>query len=78
MFSPGHAPAALIDTVVELLPAGGCFVFSLNDHALADPSYDEHIEAQVAGGLSEVAFREYGAHLPGRDLKAAVCVLRKR
>ena len=36
VFSPGHAPAEMIDLVFGLLPVGGCFGFSLNDHALEE------------------------------------------
>ena len=77
VFSPSHAPAAMIDQVVALLPPGGCFVFSLNDHALRDPSYEERIGALTEAATAEVAFREYGDHLPARGIQAVVCVLRK-
>ena len=77
VFSPGHAPAAMMSDVMHRLPGGGCFVFSLNDHALEDPSYNAAIEALVNGGVAEVASREYGDHLPGRGLQADICVLRR-
>lgn len=78
VFSPAHAPAAMIRQVLAILPVGGCFVFSLNDHALGDPSYDGEIDRLVHAGTAEVAHRDYGDHLPGRGLKSAVVVLRKR
>lgn len=78
VFSPGHAPPEMIDGVSDKLPAGGCFVFSLNDHALAIPGYRQHIDALVAARRIEIAFREYGDHLPGQGLKAMVYVLRRR
>ncbi len=77
VFSPGHAPAAMMDDVLDRLPRGGCFVFSLNDHALAEPAYRERIDAIAAAGLGEVVFHEYGDHLPGAGLKASVYVLRR-
>ncbi len=77
VFSPGHAPAGLIDAVLARLPAGGCFVFSLNDHALADASYNTAIDAVVGARLGEVAFREYGPHLPARNLQCDVVVMRR-
>lgn len=77
VFSPGHAPPEMIDAVMERLPVGGCFVFSLNDHALAIPGYERHMDALVGGGRAEVAFREYGDHLPKRAIGAVVCVLRR-
>jgi predicted TPR repeat methyltransferase len=77
VFSPSHAPAAMIDRVLDLLPAGGLFTFSLNDHALEDPSFEQRIEAVTGAGTAEVVFREYGEHLPGHGLKALVYVLMK-
>jgi SAM-dependent methyltransferase len=77
VFSPGHGPPELIDTVVERLPQGGCFVFSLNDHALENPAYEARVSAIDKAGIAENLFWEYGDHLPGRKLKAVVCVLRK-
>jgi len=78
VFSPGHAPAGMIAEVVSRLPVSGCFVFSLNDHALDDQRYDACIRELVSSGLVELIFREYGAHLPGRGLKAEVLVLRRQ
>lgn len=77
VFSPSHAPAEMIDQVMALLPPAGCFVFSLNDHALRDPSYEERIGALTEAATADVAFREYGDHLPARGIQAVVCVLRK-
>lgn len=77
VFSPGHAPASLIERVVTLLPPAGCFVFSLNDHALEDPSYEASIRSLTDDGMAELAFREYGEHVPGLNLRADVCVLRR-
>jgi predicted TPR repeat methyltransferase len=77
VFSPSHAPAAMIDRVLEVLPAGGLFTFSLNDHTLEDPSFEARVTAVAAAGTAEVVFREYGAHLPGHGLKALIYVLRK-
>ena len=77
VFSPGHGPPEMIDRVMAVLPPGGCFVFSLNDHALADPDYEGRLRAVVEAGTAELAFRDYGDHLPKQNLKAAVYVLRK-
>ena len=78
VFSPSHAPAAMIARVLDLLPAGGLFVFSLNDHTLEDPRYEERVQAVLGTGTAEAAFREYGEHLPGHGLQALIYVLRKR
>ncbi|MEL6234585.1 MAG: methyltransferase domain-containing protein [Pseudomonadota bacterium] len=78
LISPGHAPAGLIDAVMGALPSGGCFVFSLNDHALADPSFEGRVREQADTGAAQVMFREHGDHLPGIGLASTVYVLRKR
>ncbi|MEM9048076.1 MAG: methyltransferase domain-containing protein [Pseudomonadota bacterium] len=78
LISPGHAPAGLIDAVMAALPSGGCFVFSLNDHALADPSYEGRVREHADTGAAQVLFRDHGDHLPGIGLQSTVYVLRKR
>jgi len=78
VFSPTHAPAAMIDDVVALLPSGGCFGFSLNDHALAEPGYEQRIADLVEAGAVEVVSDVYGDHLPQIGLKAKIYVLRRR
>ena len=77
VFSPSHAPAAMMETAVSLLPPDGCFVFSLNDHALEDASYRHAIDRLASDGTAHTIFEEYGDHLPGIDLRAAVIVLRR-
>ena len=77
LMSPGHAPPGLIDAVMAALPQGGCFVFSLNDHALENPEYEGRVRDHADTGAAEVLFREYGDHLPGIGLKSVVYVLRK-
>lgn len=78
VFSPGHAPPETVDTVLGFLPAGGCFVFSMNDHALEDSAYASKIEQVISDGQAEQVFREHGPHLPGIGLESTVIVLRKR
>ena len=78
VINPGHAPPETVDAVLALLPAGGCFVFSLNDHALAEESFPAKVDAVTAAGTADCVFREHGPHLPGTGLEATVFVLRKR
>ncbi len=78
VFSPGHAPPELIDAALGKLEAGGCFVFTLNDHALADKSYDGRLREVIDAGMAELLFKEHGDHVPGADLHSTVYVLRKR
>ncbi len=77
VFSPGHAPPSLISDVTSLLPNGGLFAFSLNDHALAVPDYADAIEALVESAAVTVLSDGYGDHMPGIGLKARIFVLRK-
>lgn len=78
VINPGHAPPETVDAALAILPVGGCFVFSLNDHALADPAFAARPDALVASGRAEILFREHGPHLPGTGLESTVFVLRKR
>ena len=77
IFSPNHAPASLLGAAIGGLPAGGCFVFSLNDHCLAVSSYTAALDQIAAAGEAEIIFNEYGPHLPEQDLGAEVYVLRR-
>lgn len=76
--NPGHAPPETLDAALGILRPGGCFVFSLNDHALADAAFPGRVDLLVFAGVAEVVFREHGPHLPGIGLEATVFVLRKR
>ena len=78
VFSPGHAPAELIDQALAHLPSGGCFVFTLNDHALAEGVYEGRLREVLDCCAAELLFKEHGPHVPGEGLKATVYVLRKR
>ncbi len=78
VFSPGHAPASLIDDVLARLEPEGVFVFSLNDHAVADGSYDGRVHELLDACGADLLFREYGPHMPGQDVQAWVLALRRR
>ena len=77
VISTGAAPAETLDTLMDLLKPGGLIVFSLNDHALADPSFEARVTAHVDGGTARKLYRDYGEHLPGHGLKSVVYVLEK-
>lgn len=78
VINPGHAPPETVDAVLEHLHPGGLFVFSLNDHALAEPGFGAKVDEVIARSVAECPFREHGPHLPGIGLEATVFVLRKR
>ena len=74
----GAAPLSTVDMLMNALDTGGKFVFSFNDHALADPAYEARICEWTDCGAASLLFREHGDHLPGIGLKATVYVLEKR
>jgi hypothetical protein len=76
--TPEYMPATVLDEILSKLPQGGCLVFSVNDHSAADGSILGRIMTLIDCGAAELAFKEYGDHLPGIGLKATVYVLRKR
>jgi len=77
VLNPGHAPASTLDEILGKLPKGGHFVFSLNDHALEDKSYEGRLSEHVDCGNAELMYKDYGDHLPKIGLKSNVYVLRK-
>ncbi len=77
VISTGAAPASTMDLLLEKLEPGGILAFSLNDHALNDPSFNERIDANTAKGRAAIIFREHGIHMPGVDLGSDVVLLRR-
>ena len=73
-----HAPPEALSGALNLLPLGGCVVFTLNDETLRFPEYTDYIDALVTARKVEIASMEYGPHLPTRNVGARVYVLRKR
>ncbi len=77
VLNPGHAPAETMDGILALLPQGGLFVFSLNDHALKDTSYEGRLNEHIDCGSAQLLFAEHGPHLPRIELGSKVYVIRK-
>ncbi|MEL6794504.1 MAG: methyltransferase domain-containing protein [Pseudomonadota bacterium] len=77
VLSPGLAPPEALDQMLVFLPVGGCIAFSLNDHAIEDGAHERRMTEIVDTGAAGLEFKEYGDHLPGRDMKSWVYVLRK-
>ncbi|MEO1494119.1 MAG: class I SAM-dependent methyltransferase [Pseudomonadota bacterium] len=77
VINPGHAPPETIDAVLAILPPGGCFAFSLNEHAFAEPPFPAKVEAVLAAGTANCLHRAHGPHLPGIGLEATVYVVQK-
>ncbi len=78
VIASGHAPPEMIDQVLGALPAGGLFVFSLNDHTLSDPAFEARVAENLDTGAAELLFKEHGDHLPEFSMKSNVYVMKKR
>ncbi|WP_300029896.1 methyltransferase domain-containing protein [uncultured Roseobacter sp.] len=73
----GAAPVSLFHVLMNGLGSGDRMVFSYNDHALEDPSYEAALCEWVDCGSARLLFREHGPHLPGIGLKSNVYVVEK-
>ena len=76
--SPDCLPPSVIYEVLATLPRGGCFVFSVNDHAAQDGTVAGRIMELVDTCYADLLVSDYGAHIPGIGMKATVYVLRRR
>ena len=76
VISTGAGPASLMDDLIALLPQGGLFGLSLNDHALDDPEYPAGVERLKAAG-HRARIEDYGAHLPGLNVKSMIYIFEK-
>jgi predicted TPR repeat methyltransferase len=74
----GAAPLDCFDRLMHLLPPGGLFVFSFNDHTLEDPAFETRVSEWVDSAAARLHFREHGVHVPEKGLGATVYVLEKR
>lgn len=77
VLAPGHAEPQIIQTVVDLLPVGGLFGFSMNDHTLDNSGYESEISRMVQNQTIRIRWRDYGDHLPKIDLRSMIVVLEK-
>lgn len=74
----GAAPITVFDLIMDLLPVGGYFAFSFNDHALEDPLYETKVADYVDTGRAAMIASEYGPHLPGANLNSRVYLIQKK
>ena len=73
----GAAPLSAIDAIMRGLARGGLFVFSFNDHALADPCNEGRVNEWIDCGAARLLMREHGEHLPAIGVRSTVYVLEK-
>ncbi|MFK7937837.1 MAG: class I SAM-dependent methyltransferase [Roseovarius sp.] len=73
----GAAPASTFDLVLHALPKGGILGVSLNDHALDEKVYERALCNWLDTGSARLLFKDYGPHLPARDIKSNVYIIEK-
>jgi predicted TPR repeat methyltransferase len=73
----GAAPLSVFHLLMKGLAPDNKLVLSLNDHALADPSYEAAMSEWLDCGAARLLFKEHGDHLPGINLKSTVYVIEK-
>ena len=78
VLNANQMPTTVVDEILGLLPSGGCFVLSLNDHALANGQFETRLLELTEFNVADLVFKEHGEHLPGIDLTSSVYVLKKR
>lgn len=74
--SLGAAPAGTLATLLGALAPGGLLALSYSDPTLDDADYIAALEAAKAE--ADLIHDTYGPHLPARDMRSRVYVLRKR
>ncbi|MEO0822435.1 MAG: methyltransferase domain-containing protein [Pseudomonadota bacterium] len=78
VLTPEIMPVTVLDEILEILPPGGCFVFSVNDHAAADGRLRARVMELTDCSAADLMLSEHGEHIPGTGLESEVTVLRKR
>jgi len=73
----GAAPASTFDVILKALPKGGILGVSLNDHALAEKTYEGALNQWLDLGAARLLFKEHGEHLPGQNIKSNVYIIEK-
>ena len=78
VLNPSFMPSTVLDEILARLPSGGCLVFSLNDHALSEGSFEVRLLELLEYGVADLLIKDHGEHLPGIDLKSTIYLLKKR
>ncbi len=73
----GAAPVSVVDRIMDALMSGGLFVLSYNDHALAEPEYEERLHSYMKSGKARLLGEEYGPHLSKLGLNSKVYVIER-
>lgn len=75
--SLGAAPPETLDLLIDALAPGGLVAFSYNQATLDDARYMAKLDEVLTSGQVEMAFEEYGPHLPAKNMNSTVYILQK-
>ncbi|MEM7192230.1 MAG: methyltransferase domain-containing protein, partial [Pseudomonadota bacterium] len=76
VISAGAAPAETLDFVLDQLHVGGIIAFSYNDATREDPAYLAALNRALDGRAEQVV-KNYGPHLPSKNMGSDIYVLRR-
>ena len=77
VIATGLIPPSGIKVILDIIPSNGLFLFSLNDHTLSETIYEKEVNSLIENGTVTVAFKEYGPHIPGKEINSLIYGLRK-
>ncbi|MGB1236283.1 MAG: class I SAM-dependent DNA methyltransferase [Planktomarina sp.] len=77
VISLGAAPADTMELCLDHLDKDGLLAMSFNDPTLDDGSYEQELQKHLDAKTATQIFREYGPHLPAKDMGSDVIILRK-
>jgi len=72
-----HAPPETILQLLEKLNKGGLLIFSLNNHTLENPEYEETARLAEKKGLAKILEAENGPHLTGYNMTSKIYVMQR-
>ena len=75
--TPDYLPITVLDEILNIIPSGNYFTFSINDWAAQNGTMERHVGEICDCWAAEMVFKEYGDHIPGNNMGCTVYVLRK-
>ena len=77
VISLGAAPPEMLRTLLDAMDPGGFLCLSYNDATLADTNYINALDGVLNDGTVTELSRQYGPHLPDKQMGSTVYVLQK-
>ncbi len=77
VISLGAAPPETLDMLVDAMAPGTLLAFSFNEATMGDRAYTDRLDIAVLAPDIELVSEEDGPHLPAKDMRSTVYVLRR-